>query len=95
MRIECLKDEYWYGGCVKSGTKMPLSSESKYTVDTRINRTPNQAMPFFVAGMVLSSDLVQDANIYLSLYQMALQELDTALPGENGGAALRQSFYRV
>ena len=53
-----------------------------------------QAMPFFVAAMVLSSDLVQDANIYLNLYQMALAELSTALPGENGGAALRQSFYR-
>ncbi|MCR5255220.1 MAG: glycoside hydrolase family 31 protein [Acetatifactor sp.] len=49
MRIECLKDEYWYGGCVKSGTKMPLSSESNFTVDTRINSTPNQAMPFFVS----------------------------------------------
>ena len=53
-----------------------------------------QAMPFFVAAMVLSSDLVQDANIYLSMYQMALQELDTTLPGEDGGAVLRQSFYR-
>ena len=49
MRFECLKDEYWYGGCVKDGTKMPLSVHSEFTQDTRINPTPNQAMPFFVS----------------------------------------------
>ncbi len=49
MKFECLKDEYWFGGCVKDGTKMPLSADSDYTVDTALNRTPNQAMPFFVS----------------------------------------------
>lgn len=51
-----------------------------------------QCMPFFVAGMVLSSDLVQDANIYLALYNQMVAELDTELPGSNIRA--RQSFYR-
>ena len=49
MKIKCLKDEYWYGGLVKNGTKMPLSEASCVTVDTTINRTPNQAMPLFVS----------------------------------------------
>jgi alpha-glucosidase (family GH31 glycosyl hydrolase) len=49
MKIKCLKDEYWYGGFVKDGTKMPLSEASNVTVDTTINRTPNQAMPLFVS----------------------------------------------
>ncbi|MCR5033564.1 MAG: glycoside hydrolase family 31 protein [Lachnospiraceae bacterium] len=50
MKFECLTDEYWYGGCVKDGTKMPLTGFSDHTVDTRVNRTPNQAMPFFVSN---------------------------------------------
>jgi alpha-glucosidase (family GH31 glycosyl hydrolase) len=49
MRFECLKDEYWFGGCVKDGIRMPLSGSSNITVDTEVNRTPNQAMPFFVS----------------------------------------------
>lgn len=51
MKIEILKNEYWFGGCVKDGTKMPLSKESNYTLDTRINKTPNQEMPFFVSNL--------------------------------------------
>ncbi len=49
MKFECLKDEYWFGGCVKDGTRMPFSGSSNCSVDTTINRTPNQAMPFFVS----------------------------------------------
>lgn len=45
-----LQDEYWYGGCVKDGTRMPLSAESAVTVDTTVNMTPNQAMPLFVSS---------------------------------------------
>ncbi len=49
MKIESIKDEYWYGGPVKNGTKMPLDGYSEVVIDTSINRTPNQAMPFFVS----------------------------------------------
>ena len=50
MKIKSLKNEYWYGGCVKDGTKMPLSCDSNTSVDTRINTTPNQAMPLFISN---------------------------------------------
>ena len=50
MKIDFLQDEFWYGGCVKDGTKMPLSSDSVVTVDTTVNATPNQAMPLFVSS---------------------------------------------
>ncbi|WP_026507195.1 glycoside hydrolase family 31 protein [Butyrivibrio sp. MC2013] len=49
MRIEFPKDEYWYGGPVKNGSKMPLSHDSNIVIDTRVNRTPNQAMPLFIS----------------------------------------------
>jgi len=49
MEITILQNEYWYGGCVKNGTKMPLSAESDMVVDTTINMTPNQATPLFVS----------------------------------------------
>ncbi|MBP5306410.1 MAG: alpha-galactosidase [Lachnospiraceae bacterium] len=50
MKIECLRDEFWYGGLVKDGTKMPFTKDSNISVDTRINSTPNQAMPLFVSS---------------------------------------------
>ncbi|MCR5754933.1 MAG: glycoside hydrolase family 31 protein [Acetatifactor sp.] len=50
MIIENLKDEYWYGGCVKNGTQMPLTSDSNIIIDTTINMTPNQAMPLFISS---------------------------------------------
>lgn len=39
-----------------------------------------QCLPFLVAGMLLSSDLVQDANIYLALYNQMVQELPESPP---------------
>jgi alpha-glucosidase (family GH31 glycosyl hydrolase) len=50
MKIECLRNEFWYGGLVKDGTKMPFTGDSNISVDTRINTTPNQAMPLFVSS---------------------------------------------
>ena len=43
-----------------------------------------QCLPFFVAGMVLSSDLVQDANIYLALYAQMVEELPETPPAAAG-----------
>ena len=40
-----------------------------------------EAMPFYVAAMVLSSDLVQDAQIYLELYEQAKRNLSGGVPG--------------
>ena len=50
-----------------------------------------EAMPFYVAGMVLSSDLVQDAQIYLDLYERAKRNLSQGLPGS--GQRVMNSFF--
>lgn len=67
------------------------ATEDSYEFEVREDGA--QAMPFFVAGMVLSSDLVQDPNIYLTMWQMMLQDLDTELPGM-GNAPMRNRFFR-
>ena len=51
-----------------------------------------EAMPFYVAGMVLSSDLVQDANIYFELYERAKQNLTGGIPGS--GRRIVNGFYK-
>lgn len=50
MRINFIESEYWYGGYVVDGTKMPIDGESVMTIDMTENYTPNQAMPFFVSS---------------------------------------------
>lgn len=50
-----------------------------------------EAMPFYVAGMVLSSDLVQDGQIYFELYERAKLNIRGTLPG--GGRRIVNSFY--
>ena len=42
-----------------------------------------EAMPFYVAGMALSADLVQDAGLYFELYERAKQQLSSGIPGSN------------
>ena len=49
MKIEILKDEYWYGLSTVLGSKMPLDSKSNITLDLTVNKTPNQAVPFLVS----------------------------------------------
>lgn len=50
-----------------------------------------EAMPFYVAAMVLSSDLVQDAQIYLELYEQAKRNLSGGVPG--GGRRIVNRLY--
>ena len=51
-----------------------------------------EAMPFYVAGMVLSSDLVQDAQIYFDLYERAKRSIAGGVPGV--GQRVTNGFYR-
>ena len=51
-----------------------------------------EAMPFYVAGMALSSDLVQDAQIYLQLYENAKRNISGVLPGS--GQRIVNMFFR-
>ena len=50
MKITFSKDEYWYGGYVVDGAKMPIDGDTQLTIDLRVNATPNQGMPFFVSS---------------------------------------------
>lgn len=43
------QNEYWWGGAVIDGGKMPLSQESEYTLDNRINGTYNQVNGLFTS----------------------------------------------
>lgn len=50
-----------------------------------------QAMPFFVAAQILSSDLVNDPSFYMQTYQMMVATLPQTPPG--GAMRVRNSFY--
>ena len=50
-----------------------------------------EAMPFYVAGMVLSSDLVQDGQIYFELYERAKMNINGTMLDE--GRRIINSFY--
>lgn len=50
MIIQMLENEYWYGGCVSDGTKMPVGPEDCLELQLDRNPTPNQAMPLFVSS---------------------------------------------
>ena len=49
MEIPCLPDEYWWGGRVEDGVKMPFGTESDYRADLS-QPTPNQSAPFFLSS---------------------------------------------
>lgn len=68
-----------------------INGETEDSHEFEVREDGCNAMPFFVAGMILASDLVMDSNIYLSMYNMLLQELDTE---ELDAGGVRQSFYR-
>ncbi len=49
-------------------------------------------MPYYVAAQQLLPDLVMDYSAMLSMYQLSVQNLSTAIPGDNH--RLTQAFYR-
>jgi len=51
-----------------------------------------ECMPYYVAAQQLLPDLVMDYGAMLTMYQMAVGQLDTSLPGEN--QRITQSFFR-
>lgn len=50
LKIKILQDEYWWGGAVADGWKMPISAESDYHLDCTINATYNQFNGLFVSN---------------------------------------------
>ena len=47
--IEILPGEYWWGGTVGGGWKMPLSAKSDYVKDLRVDSDGNQAAPLLLS----------------------------------------------
>lgn len=50
METRFLKDEVWYGGGSRIGTRMPLTKKVTAVFDLRINPTPNQAAALFLSN---------------------------------------------
>ena len=62
-----------------------ISPDTPESTAFEIREDAQQAMPFFVAAMVLANDLVSDANIFLAMYRMAAD----SLPEESSPAPIR------
>ncbi|GAB6992641.1 glycoside hydrolase family 31 protein [Paenibacillus pini] len=50
MIIQMLENEYWYGGCVSEGKRMPIGQDHCAQFNMEQNPTPNQAMPLFISS---------------------------------------------
>lgn len=59
----------------------------------QVNEEAANCMPYYVAAQQLLPDLVMDYGAMLTMYNMAVSALSTAIPGE--GTRMRQAFYRA
>lgn len=50
LEIQIKENEYWWGGAVADGLKMPLSKDSAYCRDCTVNHTANQFNGVFVSS---------------------------------------------
>lgn len=50
MNIQILKDEFWYGGCVRWSCEMPMDTYTEKTLTLNPNPTPNQGMPLLLSS---------------------------------------------
>ena len=50
MKFELLPHEFWYGGCITWGIKMPLSKTSRETFSLIPTLTPTQGMPLLLSS---------------------------------------------
>lgn len=66
MKFELLPHEFWYGGCITWGIKMPLSKTSSETFSLIPNLTPNQGMPLLLSscGRILWLDGVSQVSFW-------------------------------
>lgn len=69
----------------------PITDETSDEWEFEVREDACEAMPFYVAGMVLSADLVQDAQIYLDLYERAKRNISSVLPGS--GQRVVNAFF--
>lgn len=48
--IKILENEFWWGGAIHDGSRMPLTDQSDYEIDLRTQSRGNQAVPFFLSS---------------------------------------------
>lgn len=89
MKIYFLENEYWYGGFVVDGTKMPLDKDTEIIIDLSINNTPNQAMPFFVSSK--GRYIWCNKGFEISFSQGIIEVPDNIILGE-GYSSLRGAY---
>lgn len=70
---------------------IPQDASDEYEFE--IAEDAANAMPYYVAAQQLLPDLVMDYSGMLAMFNMAVQTLDTGIPGENGRMA--QTFFRA
>ncbi len=57
-KINYIDGEFWWGGCISDGVKMPIGESDVYTCDLYSHKTHNQTMPLFISdkGRVIWCD---------------------------------------
>ena len=50
MKLQILENEYWWGGIVHEGIRMPLGKEDSAVLDFRNRETPNQVTPLLLSS---------------------------------------------
>ncbi|MFV0343075.1 MAG: glycoside hydrolase family 31 protein [Anaerocolumna sp.] len=50
LTVKMKENEYWYGLCVDDGIHFPLSAQSQYSKDHRVNQTNNQINPILISS---------------------------------------------
>ncbi len=95
FKTKILADEYWYGGATEAGTALPFGADDIFSLDLRINKTPNQAAPVLVSnkGRYIWSDKgflleVNDGNI-------SIVPEGAPVIIEEGGLTLRDAYKAV
>ncbi|MBC9722528.1 MAG: alpha-galactosidase [Lactobacillus sp.] len=89
MKINFSENEYWYGGYVVDGMKMPLDANSSATIDLTINNSLNQAVPFFVSSK--GRYLWRDAG-FKAIFENGIIELPDDVIVAGGFSSLRGAY---
>jgi len=69
---------------------IPADADDSYEFELAADAC--ECMPYYVAAQQLLPDLVMDYGAMLTMYDRAVERLDTAVPGEND--RIGQSFFR-
>jgi len=49
VKLAMIENEFWFGGYVHEGDHQPIGENDNYSIDLRVNTSPNQSMPLFLS----------------------------------------------